>query len=100
MLISGFGDFESITGGASAFFNNNRVRTMYSDPTKIRSHVVKLRFSDEEHALIQALSDYTGEQKAALLRYLVMAQASSVLRLQDSDRAHRNEGTLKALMAY
>ena len=52
---------------------------MYSDPTKIRTHVVKLRFSDEEHRLIQALVDYTGEQKAALVRELVLQQVASLM---------------------
>lgn len=52
---------------------------MYMDPTKLRSHVVKLRFSDEEHALIDALTNYTGEQKAALLRELILEQATAVL---------------------
>jgi gamma-glutamylcyclotransferase (GGCT)/AIG2-like uncharacterized protein YtfP len=52
---------------------------MYADPAKIRSHVVKIRLSDEEHRLIQALVDYTGEQRAALIRDLVLEQAQAVL---------------------
>ncbi|MBL1293038.1 MAG: hypothetical protein COB61_004115 [Thiotrichales bacterium] len=52
---------------------------MYSDPTKIRTHIVRLRFSDEEHRLIQALTDYTGEQKATLLRQLILEQATDIL---------------------
>lgn len=52
---------------------------MYVDPTKLRSHVVKIRFSDEEAALVEALTNYTGEQKAVLLRELVLEQATSVL---------------------
>lgn len=52
---------------------------MYQDPTKIRQHVVKLRFSEEEHRLIQAYTDYTGEQKAALLRDIVLEQAMETL---------------------
>ena len=52
---------------------------MYQDPTKIRQHVVKIRLSDEEANLIQSLVDYTGEQKAALLRELILEQAVSVL---------------------
>ena len=47
---------------------------MYSDPTKIRSHIVKIRLSDEEHKFVQAYVDYTGEQKAALLRELILQQ--------------------------
>lgn len=59
---------------------------MYSDPAKIRSHIVKLRFSEDEHRLIEAITHYTGEQKAALLRDLVLSQAAAVLT-GDSSRA-------------
>lgn len=52
---------------------------MYSDPARIRSHVVKVRFSEEEHELIEALTNYTGEQKAVLLRELILEQAAAVL---------------------
>ncbi len=52
---------------------------MYQDPTKIRSHIIKLRFSDEEHQLIQALANFTGEQKAALLRELIIDRASAIV---------------------
>jgi hypothetical protein len=33
---------------------------MYSDPSFIRDHVVKLRLNDNEAALIDALVNYTG----------------------------------------
>jgi hypothetical protein len=55
---------------------------MYVDPTKIRSHVTKLRFSDEEEQLIQAWVNYTGEQKAVLLRELVLAGAANAIGLK------------------
>ena len=58
---------------------------MYSDPTKIRSHVTKLRFSDEEDRLIQALVDYTGEQKAVLLRELILEAASQAVEVPFED---------------
>lgn len=57
---------------------------MYSDPTKLRSNVIKIRLSDEEHRLIQALVDYSGEQKAPLLRELIIGQALSVLGVNDN----------------
>lgn len=60
---------------------------MYSDPTKLRNNVVKVRFSDEEKRLIQALVDYTGEQKAPLLRELILSQAISVLGVNDTRAA-------------
>ncbi len=57
---------------------------MYSDPTKLRSHVVKLRFSDEEERLIRAYVDYTGEQTATRLRELVLEAAASSLGVNGS----------------
>lgn len=57
---------------------------MYSDPSKLRTNVVKVRFSDEEARLIQALVDYCGEQKAPLLRELIIEQALSVLGTHDT----------------
>ena len=57
---------------------------MYSDPTKIRSHVTKLRFSDEESQLIDAWVNYTGEQKAVLLREMVLAGAAAAIGLNVS----------------
>ena len=52
---------------------------MYSDPANIRSHVVKLRLNDNEAALVEALVNYTGQQKASLLRELLLEQAQMVL---------------------
>ena len=57
---------------------------MYQDPTKIRSHVIKLRLNDAEATLIDALVGYTGEQKAALLREMLLDQARLVIA-GDSD---------------
>ena len=73
---------------------------MYSDPTKIRSHVVKLRLSDEEHRLVQALVDYTGEQKASLLREILLEQAASILYPQRSAVAQANEGHLQTVIGH
>ena len=44
---------------------------MYADPSLIREHVVKLRLNDNEQELIDALVNYTGQQKAPLLRDLL-----------------------------
>lgn len=49
--------------------------------------MVKLRLSDEEHALIDALVTYTGEQKAALMRSLVMERVLEILG--DGGEAHK-----------
>jgi hypothetical protein len=52
---------------------------MYADPSLIRDRVVKLSFNDDEFALVDALVNYTGEQKAAFLRKLILEQARLVL---------------------
>jgi predicted DNA-binding protein len=55
---------------------------MYRDPSLLRSHVVKLRFSKEEDRLLEALADYTGEQKAVLVRELVLERARALMRAE------------------
>jgi hypothetical protein len=52
---------------------------MYSDPTLIRSHRVNLSFNDREAALVNAYCDYTGEEKAAFIRSLILERAEEVL---------------------
>jgi hypothetical protein len=52
---------------------------MYADPSKIRDNVVKVRLNDAEAQLLDALVAYTGEQKAALIRELLLEQAARVL---------------------
>lgn len=47
----------------------------YSDPSLIREHVVKLSFNDRESELINAWVNYTGQQKAAFLREMLLEQA-------------------------
>lgn len=54
---------------------------MYSDPSLIRKHFVKLSLSDREAALIDALCNYTGEQKATLLREMLLKRAEEVLHV-------------------
>jgi hypothetical protein len=52
---------------------------MYADPSLVRDHVVKIRLNDQEAGLIDALVNYTGQQKAPLLRELLLDQARLVL---------------------
>ena len=52
---------------------------MYSDPALIRKHTVKLCFNDNEAALVDALVRYTGEEKAAFIRALILDRAQEVL---------------------
>jgi hypothetical protein len=48
---------------------------MYADPSLIREHVVKIRLNDNEAELINAWVNYTGQQKAVLLRDMLLEQA-------------------------
>lgn len=48
---------------------------MYADPALIREHVVKVRFNDLEADLVNAWVNYSGQQKAVLLRELILEQA-------------------------
>ena len=52
---------------------------MYSDPALIREHIIKIRLNDIEANLIDSLVHYTGQQKAPLLRELLLEQARLVL---------------------
>lgn len=52
---------------------------MYADPSLIRAHVTKIRLNDNEDALIDALVNYTGQERAPLLRDLLLEQARLVL---------------------
>lgn len=52
---------------------------MYSDPALIRKHTVKLSLNDNEAALVDALVRYTGEEKAAFIRGLLLQRAEEVL---------------------
>lgn len=72
---------------------------MYSDPANIREHVVKLRFNENEHALIDAWVNYTGQQKAAFLREMLLEAARLDLFAQPNSGASTSavEGPQMAL---
>jgi hypothetical protein len=73
---------------------------MYSDPALIRKHFVKLSLSDREAALLDALCAYTGEQKAALIRDMVLRKAEEVLHVPEFvPSASDMRATSTALMA-
>jgi hypothetical protein len=59
---------------------------MYTDPSLIREHTVKLSFNDREADLINAWVAYTGQQKAALLREMLLEQARLELDAAMSER--------------
>lgn len=60
---------------------------MYADPTHIRDNEVKLRFNDDEIALIEALARYNKRQRAVLLRELVLAGVASLKKVSQPSRA-------------
>lgn len=59
---------------------------MYEDPTHVRAHEVKVRFNDDELALVDALARFNRRQRAAFIRELLMA---SVQRLDDEVTDHQ-----------
>ncbi len=60
---------------------------MYADPALIRKNVVKLSLSDRESSLLEALCNYTGEQKAVLLREMLMQRAMEVMSHDSNHQA-------------
>lgn len=52
---------------------------MYSDPILIRDHPVRVYFNEQEAKLVDALTEYTGEQRAVLIRRLILDQAARIL---------------------
>jgi len=52
---------------------------MYQDPKRIRKNRVAINLDDYEAALINALVDYTGTDRAGLLRQMLIAQAEAAL---------------------
>lgn len=60
---------------------------MYADPAYIRKHAVKLSLSDKEVELLDALCLHTGQQKAVLVRELLLERAKQVLHEDESARA-------------
>jgi hypothetical protein len=52
---------------------------MYADPALIRDHPVRVYFNESEAKLVDALVEYTGEQRAVLIRRLILEQAGLIL---------------------
>jgi hypothetical protein len=69
---------------------------MYTDPSLIREHVVKLRLNDQEWNLIDAWVNYTGQQRAVLLREMLLEQA----RMNLMADAQQSEGPQMALSGF
>jgi len=52
---------------------------MYADPSNIRDVVIRVRLNDAEAKLLDAVTEYTGQQKSTLMRELFIEQARLVL---------------------
>lgn len=52
---------------------------MYADPSLIRDIVLRVRLSEAEDDLLNAITRYTGQQKSTLMRELFIEQARLVL---------------------
>ena len=70
---------------------------MYTDPALIREHVVKLRLNENEADLIDAWVKYTGQQKAVLLREMLLEQARLDMGMESGLLAAANEVPQQAL---
>jgi len=58
---------------------------MYQDPKRVRERYGAINLDQYEARLIDALVDYTGLDKAALLRQLVLKEALETLGIADLD---------------
>lgn len=70
---------------------------MYTDPSFIREHVVKIRLNDQEQDLIDAWVNYTGQQKAVLLRQMLLEQATLDMGINPAQQIQQSEGPQLAL---
>jgi len=70
---------------------------MYTDPTLVREHVVKIRLNDNEAELINAWVNYTGQQKAVILREMLLEQATLDMGLHAAPVPNTSEGQQMAL---
>lgn len=70
---------------------------MYADPALVREHVVKLRLNENESDLIDAWVKYTGQQKAVLLREMLLEQARLDMGMEFAGNAGANEVPQQAL---
>jgi hypothetical protein len=65
---------------------------MYADPSLIRKHVYKVTLNDREAALVDAICDFTGQQKQVLLRELLLDRMRSVIAAEDACERMTSEG--------
>lgn len=70
----------------------------YSDPSLIREHVVKIRLNENEADLISAWVKYTGQQKAVLLREMLLKQAQLDMGMDFMGASAAIEGAQQSLI--
>lgn len=56
---------------------------MYQDPKRVRRPYARINLDEYEARLIDAMVDYTGIERAVLLRQLVLKEALETLGLHD-----------------
>ena len=56
---------------------------MYRDPKRVRRPYARINLDEYEAKLIDALVEYTGTERATLLRQLVMKEALEALGVAD-----------------
>lgn len=56
---------------------------MYQDPKRVRKPYARINLDDYEAALIDALVNYTGGERAATLRQLLIKEAVETLGIDD-----------------
>lgn len=72
---------------------------MYTDPSFIRDQVVKVRFNEREAALVDAWVNYSGQEKAAFIRDLILEQARLDLGLNSVPSFGLSEGPATTLLS-
>lgn len=56
---------------------------MYQDPKRVRRPYARINLDEYERRLVDALVDYTGEERATLLRQLILKEALETLGVAD-----------------
>ncbi len=56
---------------------------MYQDPKRVRRPYARINLDEYERRLFDALVDYTGEERATLLRQLILKEALETLGVAD-----------------
>lgn len=66
---------------------------MYQDTNRIRNTRISISLDKYEAKLIQALVDYTGVERAALLRQMILSEAQELLLGNNTSMAASTPGS-------